>query len=269
MPENAVKSLADLFPESERVFYERAPLTQVVCQLKFPKILRIESQPPADFQDDIRGMFPLLEQVQMQVPAELPPEIAQMIGLSMAAGNFLFRSEDRKTAVHLTAETLSLSTSSYSTWESFKALLWPVMAALEQRYRPSFYQRVGLRYVDIIKRSDVNMAGTPWSHLLKQEVLGALASDQFEFSAEESTHRMRLRAADGGQLNFRYGLVKVRETQETAYRLDFDFFREEKVEVANAKPTINGLNAMVGRAFRWCIEPVLHDALGPKPIPLG
>jgi len=214
-------------------------------------------------------MFPLLEQVRVQVPAEVPAEIAQMIGLGMASGNFLFRSEDRRTAVHLAAEALSLSTSSYSTWENFRLLLEPVMAALEHRYKPSFYQRVGLRFVNIIKRSEVGMSDTPWKDLLKEGVLGALANEQFEFSARESTHQMYLRASDGGQLNFRYGLARVRETQEIAYRLDFDFFREEKVEVANAKPTIDGLNAMVGRAFRWCIKPVLHDALGPKPVPVG
>jgi uncharacterized protein (TIGR04255 family) len=268
VPENAVKSLADLFPASERVFYEKAPLTQVICQLKFPRILRIESQPPADFQEDIRDMFPLLERMQVQVPAEVPAEIAQMIGLSLASGNFLFRSEDKKTSVHLAAEALTLSTTAYSMWDDFRALLVPVMTALETRYKPSFYQRVGLRYVDTIKRSEIDMEGTPWKELLNESVIGALANEQFEFSAEEATHTMRLRASDGGQLNFRYGLAKVRQTQEVAYRLDFDFFREEKVEISNAKPTIDGLNAMVGRAFRWCIKPVLHDALGPKRIPV-
>jgi hypothetical protein len=63
----------DLFPDSARVIYGKAPLTGVVCQLRFPPILRIESAPPADFQDRIREQFPLLERrPQSPTPPGIP-----------------------------------------------------------------------------------------------------------------------------------------------------------------------------------------------------
>jgi hypothetical protein len=46
-------SFVQLFPPSSRVVYRRAPLIEVVCQLRFPTLLSIESKPPADFQERI------------------------------------------------------------------------------------------------------------------------------------------------------------------------------------------------------------------------
>ena len=46
------------FPEAERVVYRQNPLDRVVCQLKFPPILKIEREIPVEFQDRIRKDFP-------------------------------------------------------------------------------------------------------------------------------------------------------------------------------------------------------------------
>src|SRR5256885_3722562 len=56
-----MKAADQLFPDSPRVIYGKAPLTAVICQLRFPPILRIESTVPADFQERVRTQFPLLD----------------------------------------------------------------------------------------------------------------------------------------------------------------------------------------------------------------
>ena len=48
------------FPETDRVIYAHNPLEQVICQFRFPPILRIDSELPAQFQDRIRHEFPSL-----------------------------------------------------------------------------------------------------------------------------------------------------------------------------------------------------------------
>ena len=45
------------FPEVERVIYERNPLDEVICQLRFPAILKID-EPPIAFQEQIRTRYP-------------------------------------------------------------------------------------------------------------------------------------------------------------------------------------------------------------------
>ena len=69
----------DLFPPAPRVFYRKAPLVQVTCQLRFQPILRITA-PPADFQERIRRQFPLLERVpSVDLPIQLPPGVMDAI----------------------------------------------------------------------------------------------------------------------------------------------------------------------------------------------
>ena len=40
-----------VFPNSPRVIYERTPLRQVICQLRFRMILRVTAETPAVFQE--------------------------------------------------------------------------------------------------------------------------------------------------------------------------------------------------------------------------
>ena len=44
--------------EQSRQIYRRRQLLEVICQLRFPDILKIESTAPAEFQDQIRAEYP-------------------------------------------------------------------------------------------------------------------------------------------------------------------------------------------------------------------
>ena len=48
------------FPDATRVIFDANPLDEVICQVKFPPILRIETDPAA-FQDQIRAEYPNYE----------------------------------------------------------------------------------------------------------------------------------------------------------------------------------------------------------------
>ena len=51
--------VGELFPPAQRVFYLKAPLIQVTCQLTFPPLLTIEKELPAAFQERVRFPFPV------------------------------------------------------------------------------------------------------------------------------------------------------------------------------------------------------------------
>jgi uncharacterized protein (TIGR04255 family) len=72
------------FPKSQRVIYRRNPLEQVICQLKFPIILRIENELPAEFQERIRDRYPILTEPQMLTSGpEFPEEVMKLVGSLM------------------------------------------------------------------------------------------------------------------------------------------------------------------------------------------
>ena len=45
-------------PDNRRYAYGKAQLIEVICQLRFPTILSIDTREPADFQETVREAFP-------------------------------------------------------------------------------------------------------------------------------------------------------------------------------------------------------------------
>jgi uncharacterized protein (TIGR04255 family) len=273
---NMVSDGVDLFPPSPRVIYERAPLIQVAAQLRFPPILKIEGQAPADFQERIRDIFPLFEKppafVLPQLPQmpPLPPEIARIIGAQIGGTSYQFLTENRQTTVSLTTDTISLSTSSYVHWEQFREQFRGPMTALSEIYRPAFFSRVGLRYIDAIDRDSLGIRDRRWSELFRPELLGELALRPFEDHLETVGRSIRVKIPDGtGSVLLRHGLGTVQGTQALSYVIDFDLFKDTRTEVNDAGNLLDHFNQLGGRAFRWCITDTLRDALRPRPVAAG
>ena len=59
-----------MFSNQPRKFYRRSPLIEVICQLRFPDILKIEAHEPADFQDAIRSIYPQYAKRIEQLPPQ-------------------------------------------------------------------------------------------------------------------------------------------------------------------------------------------------------
>lgn len=253
-----------LFPASKRIFYEKAPLVEVICQLRFPPILRIESEIPSAFQEQIRQTFPLFERTVSPAAGQIPEEILRLVAPQMGA-SFRFTTEDGSSAAVLNPQFISLTTTKYREWHHFRNQLEGPLSALVEIYKPSFFSRIGLRYRDAIDRSKIGLAEEPWSALLRSEVLGELAIPEFESNLEEAKRIIRVRLTDGpGSVLLQHGLGLVEGSNQPAYVIDFDFFTEEKTGVQDAGPILNNFNNLAGRAFRWSISPKLHAALGPR-----
>ena len=140
--------------EEARQIFKRRQLLEVICQLRFPDILKIESTDPAEFQDRIRGEYP---QYQKKVE-QLPPQIVN--GKPVPQGtvnNYQFISEDSQWKVSLTKGFVALSTHGYLRWEEFAKRLDRALAALIQLYQPAYFTRVGLRYINAIDRAALGL----------------------------------------------------------------------------------------------------------------
>lgn len=257
----------DLFPSSPRVFYAKAPLYRVQCQVRFPTILRIESSAPAEFQERIRDTFPLFERAHSPVLPPLPPEIMQGLGHQLNPTVYNFMTEDRAATVTLTVDALTLSTTNYNRWEIFLAQFRALLSALKEVYRPIYFGRIGLRYSDFIDRADIGLDNVPWSRLFRSEILGEVAIPAFENVLEDARRILRLRLPSGnGSVLINHGLGFRQGHSQPGYLFDFDFFNETRTEVYDAEPALSRFHEQAGRAFRWCITELLHDALEPSPL---
>jgi len=256
------------FPDSQRVTYERTPLVEVICQLRYSKILRIEKEVPSEFQDSIRSEYPRLEiskgiEVAMPMGSDAPP-----IALSRGQ-SYDFWDKERAWKLVLTSDFIALSTNSYTKWEVFRKRLTTAVDALAQRYGVSEFTRVGLRYKDVVIRNDLNLGGRQLRDLLRHDFMGILASDQFEENDFQEALSIIAFSLDDdiGECRVRHGLARKPDSEDIGYLIDADFYNENSTETANVMDTLDAYNREAGRLFRWCISDDLHEAMGPTPIP--
>ena len=260
-----------LFSESPRVLYNKNPLIEVICQLKFPTILKISTSPPVDFQESIRGKYPIYESP--DAPKSLGelsnlPKESQGFSFSLQVGqpSHKFIDPDSGNFFVLQQEFLAYSQSKYERWEKFHTELLQAEESLKEQYAPAFYNRVGLRYRDFVVRSTLGLDKIGWQEVIRPEMLGLLGSNEVFEHVSQFESRVRIELPEGGTLALRHGLVKIKETNEEGYLIDSDFFTEGRVKSDELVAILTRFNRAAGNFFRWAITEKLHRALEPHPI---
>jgi uncharacterized protein (TIGR04255 family) len=254
------------FPASERVIYSTNPLEEVICQLRFPPILRIDSD-VTDFQEAIRAEYPFYSEEQLALPG-LPPQILELMKAAPASGPKpakRFGSADERWTVSITREFVALQTTQYTRWEEFRQRLRGVLDISERIFRPAFYTRVGLRYRDVIRRPALAVNTLSWSQLLQPHIAGEL-STEIAPNVKELLHVSLIALSEHGNVRLRHGLSEPNEGSEPSYTIDADFFSVDRTELTDVNDRLDYFNREAARLFRWCIDDRLHAAMGPRPI---
>lgn len=257
----------------QRVIYEKNPLVEVVCQLRFPTTLRIDAEIPVDFQEAIRAGFPdYTPTVEHAHNVELTDVNGQTdTHIShIASANHAFISADRLWRVNLTSGFIALSTLNYRRWEEFRDAFAEPLKALMDIYRPPYFSRIGLRYTDAIDRIALGFGSSKWSDLINPELLGMLASDTIpEEDVRQATQVSELRLDDERSMVINVGIGGVEGNPNPCLIIDTDTFatRHCQASMSSILPLLESLHAPVSNYFQWAIQPSLYDALGPNTKP--
>lgn len=267
--------MSTIFSPSNRELYERASdiLVQVVCELRFPKILRIAADPPASFQEAIMSKFPLYEQEQTVLSADgapIPPEVLQLFAAQSGTNAHQFLTEDRHISVALFPERMAIKIdNNYTRWEDFRHLIEIATKALTSTYQVPFYSRIGLRYIDVVHRATLGLDPEhSWTKLINPDLLPRFPFTDFEGGVTGSTSKVALNLPEdaGAAVGMSHGLVNVQGKKGQGYLLDFDFSKRPKIETNNAIQILDHFHELAGRAFRWCLTDELRQLLGPRPL---
>ena len=261
-----------MYSQEPRCLYRANQLGEVICQLRFPEILSIGVNPPAAFQDAIRSEYPQYS-ARKETPA---PKITGAPGnLSLenqpATVNYQFVSADGVWRVNLTSKFISLACSRYTCWEDFAKKLDKPLVAFIKTYKPAYFERVGLRYLNFISRKDLNLEGTPFSELIAPCYLGPLADEEINEAASARCSIDAELAIRGGcrlKLHAGPGLVKRNNQpdQEVKIIFDQDLFMAGNVPVNMSAGALQTLHSQAFSIFRGAITDTLHDALEPVSI---
>jgi len=263
-----------LYSDSSRAHYQHHQLAEVICQLRFPTILSIGSKEPADFQDAIRAIFPQYVAKQEQ-PA---PKITglgtpnQKLEPTAPVTNYYFISADNRWKLNLTNTFISLSTVAYPGWEEFGKRLDLPLAQFIRIYQPAFFQRIGLRYVNIFSRKALELDGTAWRELITAPYLGALSQEDVDESRVhkcaidmefdlDSTCRAKIHAGPG---LIKKNIPNIPQDPEQKFILDMDLSMSGQLDPRMAAGALETLHGHSTPLFQGAITDRLHSAMEPR-----
>lgn len=242
-----------MFSNEPRIIYENNQLGEVICQLRFPEILSVETELPAKFQDAIRDQFP-----RYQVRREKFGDQERY--------NYQFMTDDGAWRINLTSGFISLSTVRYTRWEDFAALLDAPLAAFIQLYKPACFDRVGLRYLNFISRKKLDLEEVPFRELIQPAYLGLLVKEEIsEQATNQSGVDIETAINGGARLKLHAGPGKVtlggKPDDEIKFILDIDLYISAKVPVNLSTGALQTLHGQAYGIFRDAITDRLHDAM--------
>ena len=170
--------------------------------------------------------------------------------------------------MNLTQKFISLACCRYTSWEDFVAKLDKPLAAFIQIYKPAYFERIGLRYVNFISRKALSLEGTPFRELIAERYLGILSDEQV---AEPTVGRSGVDAEfairGGCRVKLHAGPGQVhragKSDGEVKFILDQDLYMPGKIAPNLSAPALQTLHAQAWSLFRDAITDELHDAMEP------
>ena len=259
-----------MFSNEERCIYGKNQLVEVICQLRFPEILKIQAQEPYEFQDAIRSVYPQYRKMVEQAP---PQMVNGKPVTPDPVHNHQFLSEDARWKISLTKGFIALSTHAYTRWEDFAKRLDVVLAAFIQAYAPAYFSRVGLRYINAFSRKALELEEVGWKELIEAGYLGLMGDEDAPERAFAKCEQNIAAALPGGaKTAIKCGpgvLRKVnnqtrKTTEEPVFMFDLDVFMEGKTPVNQSVPALNVVHGNADSLFRGAITDTLHDAMEPQ-----
>jgi len=259
-----------MFSNEPRCRYRQPQLAEVICQLRFPDILSIQTNAPAGYQETIRDQFPLyMRRQELSAPSisGIPGNLT--LQKQEPVINHQFATPDGIWRVNLTSKFISLTCSRYTDWETFAAHLDKPLASFIQVYKPAPFNRVGLRYLNFISRVQLGLEGIPFSELIKPCYLGLLAEDDItENAVSRNTVGCEMAIRGGCRVKIHAGPGKVKrgskEDPEIKFIFDQDLYMNGPVPANLVPGALQTLHSQADAIFRGAITPKLHEAMEPE-----
>lgn len=256
-----------------RVVFQRHQIELALCQLRFPRILRVpEPGFVAPFQEAIRKDYPALTE-QQQFGLVVGPEGVSQVPATKA---WRFDDRDRDWSVVLASDFIALETRRYTRIEDFSARLKTILEAFAATLAPTLRTRLGLRFVNHL-RHDAVATPADWDRFLRSSLLGPLADEYLASKVEQAFQELRLPLTTNSSLVLKHGYmpsaasapVEVFPGSAPApgpfYLLDIDCAEEVQTdfEVEPICDRVHDFNEAVREVFMWATRPEFREQLEP------
>jgi uncharacterized protein (TIGR04255 family) len=259
------------FPLAPDIVYPRNTLMSVLCDIRFPKILKINHSQPHELQDILRGKG----YAEFSSTVSLSPDFSnavpfspEMFSANMTQVNtFHFFSREHGWRVSLSSEQIALTCSrSYQDHVEFKERLTEILRTFSGIYQPSEFRRIGLRYQNIVNSTSLpSLESVALHEVIPPKIFPELVAP-FSSSIKGIEKIMQLERDDlKAQVIYFYGemagVFEGKNFNELSYGIDIDCFIEQKLEVNNVLSHYDSLRNKVRDIFDYSISPVIRNGL--------
>ena len=240
---------------------DRAPLKEVVCQVRFQPILAITETQPTAYQERLRKHFPKFE-----VRRALHFEEVQSSGIVAGLGPNEYALSSSDGAWHSTIglNFIALTTQAYTNWNDFKKRIGTIYTAFRASYDDVVIGRIGLRFINEL-RYDNTAAKT------EAELVGIVNNDLSRLIINDAWTKAQ-KANVLLTLDNDREYLTIRAGYETKDQprivLDFDYYTESPPSASLTQPRLVKLldhfHSCIYDAFRWTIKEDQVARFGPR-----
>lgn len=254
-----------------RVVFARNPLVVVLCQVQFSPIFSLaDLKVVAPFQEAIRALYPL-HTARTGMSFEISAEGGQPHPMPQ---QWTFSDLERKWNVVLSQNFITLESREYEQFEELQQRFKFLLTAFVRQFQPVIATRIGLRYINEIRDSEMS-----WRDAIRPELLGALADDDLSRFAAQSLQQIVFQIGDD-TVAIQHGLlpngssVQPREGDQALtgpfYLLDIDVGRSIALPLSLEVDPGDVIDRIVlyKKAeygfFRWSVTKAFTDNLGVR-----
>lgn len=253
--------------EYKRVRYQKSPLIEVIFQLRFPTILSINAKQPIEFQDKIREKYPFYQEGdEQQNEMVIGPDGNPVQIKTSNTKNYAFVSADESYKINLTASFISISTLKYTQWEDFRKHIEFVIPFFEAVYRPTFYTRAGLRYIDVINRENLGLEKVSWNELIEPHVLGIMTPDIETGIRSYRADAEYQNPESDAATKVHFELVHVNNQKELSLLIDCDYYSQTITQKDGVNTVADMLHMNSSSFISNAITERLSNAMEPVEI---
>ncbi|SDG19565.1 TIGR04255 family protein [Sinosporangium album] len=237
----------DFLPAAEVMVLRRAPLRQVIAQVRFESQSALGThQGAARVHEVLVDDYPRMLTEQQQVFT-----MTSAGGVSTVTHpQFRLTDLEQSWSVVMGSEHVTLETNAYSSWTVLRERLEAALAAVGSITKLRIRERIGLRYVNHVA-SDANGMLTD---RIRPELLGPASEPAWKQGVD--TMISQVVATDGtAQLLLRYGLADEQSHGRVGFFIDIDSVDSAPVgfSMSDTMSYFDRLNDVGYRCFCWCV----------------
>lgn len=239
------------FQHQDDVPLRRAPLVEVVAQVRFSPLLKIVAQLPSDFHDRVRRRFPKFT---VRPLVRIEQRALNISTSNQLPNEYIAGSADGNSEASLGVDFVALTTQAYSHWQEFAGDLTFLFQAFNETYGPILATRIGLRYINELTAENTGAQNlTGLLDILHEDLTRLYRNESWTLPSRLAT----VLVLDEGDEHLAMRTAIESGPKERVV-LDFDYYKNietpVEVNVQDLLETLDHYHRVIYDAFRWAIR---------------